>query len=76
MTNARLEPSPEGARGGAYLLNVVPGVGHAPATITSVVVYDDVLVKTSDGWRIKKRTVHANSGGGARDDRPASTELG
>jgi hypothetical protein len=63
VTNVRIEPSPEGARGGAYLLHVAPGGGPSkPATITNVVVYEDILVKTSEGWRLKYRKVYANTG--------------
>ena len=62
VTNVRIEPSPEGAHGGAYLLNVVPGGAGNPATITAVVVYEDILVKTSEGWRLKRRQVHSNGG--------------
>ena len=62
VTNVRIEPSPEGARGGAYLLNVVPGEAGKPAAITAVVVYEDILVKTSQGWRLKQRKVHSNGG--------------
>ena len=62
VTNVRIEPSAEGAHGGAYLLNVVPGEAGSPATITAVVVYEDILVNTSEGWRIRHRKVHSSGG--------------
>jgi len=62
VTNVRIEPSAEGARGGAYLLHVAPGGPNKPATIVNVIVYEDILVKTSEGWRLKYRKVYANTG--------------
>lgn len=61
-TNIWVEPTAEGARGGAYLLNIVPGEKGKPATITAVAFYEDTFVKTRDGWRIKRRKAH-NEGG-------------
>jgi hypothetical protein len=59
-TNITVDASPEGARGGAYLLIVGKGADGKFAA-TSVAVYDDVLVRTSEGWRFKKRTLYQNS---------------
>jgi hypothetical protein len=61
-TNIRLEPSPEGARGGAYLLSVTPGEAGKPASVT-VMVYEDVLAKTSEGWRFKSRRTYLSDPG-------------
>jgi hypothetical protein len=55
QTNIRFEKSPEGARGGSYMLLVIPGEPGKPPTITTVVIYQDVLVKTPEGWRFKSR---------------------
>ncbi len=54
--NAVIEPSPEGAIGKNYL--TYPGIMGIPgdATHTGYVGgYQDVYVKTAQGWRIKKR---------------------
>ena len=48
-TNVIAVPSPEGARGGAYLFSVSGGLGGT---------YDDILVKTTEGWRFKRRELH------------------
>ena len=46
----------DGAKGRAYwVLNDV--TGPAPQAVASG-YYDDVFVKTSDGWKIKSRTLH------------------
>lgn len=63
LTNVWVEPAPEGARGGAYMLVVSPAAEGKPATLTSIVVYEDVVVKTSDGWRIKSRKTHVADAG-------------
>ena len=61
--NIWTEPAPEGARGGAYLLVVAPAADGKPATLTSIVVYEDVIVKTAAGWRIKSRKTHGVDAG-------------
>jgi len=62
ISNVRFEPSPEGARGGAYLLSVTPGEPGKPASVT-VAVYEDVMVKTSEGWRFKSRKTYLSDPG-------------
>ena len=57
VTNIMIEPSPEGARGGAYL--TITG-GEKP-TVTAVGTYQDILAKTSEGWRFKRRTLYLNA---------------
>lgn len=52
-TNLVITPSPEGARGQVYLMFV--DVGTKPPSITGAGKYEDVLVKTPQGWRFKKR---------------------
>ena len=62
----RITPSPEGARGRVYwmVLDVASGdpVGDLPGVVgwtpRSTGVYEDVYVKTSEGWRMKSRTLH------------------
>ena len=56
----RITPSAEGARGRTYWL--VLDVSTGEATHSSTGYYDDVFVKTSDGWRIKSRTLNSDAG--------------
>ena len=53
--NIVIDPAPEGARGLAYVfvLNVEAG---KPPVFMAGGRYDDVIVKTSEGWRFKQRT--------------------
>jgi len=54
-----LRPTADGATGrGYYALYVV---SSKPAILTTTGHYDDEFVKTSEGWRIKKRTVLVDS---------------
>ncbi len=59
-TNIRIEPSPEGARGSAYFFNVPKPEPNKPATITGTGAYEDIIVKTPDGWRFKQRRFYTN----------------
>lgn len=52
-SNILIEPSPEGAKGSAYV--VLIDLQKNPA-ITGGGTYEDVIVKTGEGWRFKKRT--------------------
>lgn len=60
-TNITIEASPEGARGGAYYLSVPTPQPDKPASIITTGTYQDVLVKTADGWRFKSRTFYTNA---------------
>ncbi len=53
MTNHVITPSPEGATGRIYLLQL--GI-KGPGSIERHGGYEDVYVKTAAGWRIKSRT--------------------
>jgi hypothetical protein len=53
VANHVITPSPEGARGKSYLLAI--GVGGDPTTIERQGGYEDVYVKTPNGWRFKSR---------------------
>ena len=53
MTNHVITPSPEGATGRIYLLQM--GI-KGPGSIERHGGYEDVYVKTAMGWRIKSRT--------------------
>lgn len=48
-----ITPTPEGANG--TVLNFFIDVGANPPAITRASQYNDTLVKTTDGWRFKKR---------------------
>jgi 3-phenylpropionate/cinnamic acid dioxygenase small subunit len=55
--NIMIEPSPDGATGTSYFLRVKLGQKGEANTVTGGGVYRDTFVKTSEGWRIKKRIV-------------------
>jgi hypothetical protein len=57
-TNIVIEPSPEGARGSAYLL--VFNITAVPPFVEDGGIYDDWIVKTSEGWKFKKRIYYRN----------------
>jgi hypothetical protein len=63
VTNLRVEPTPEGARGGCFMISMMLGEGGKPSTI-GVAVYEDVLVKTSEGWRFKSRKTYLGEAAG------------
>jgi SnoaL-like domain len=56
VTNVVIKPSPEGATGRSYLVAIDVGENGKPSTILHGGIYDDVYVKTPEGWRIKSRT--------------------
>lgn len=66
-TNLLITPTPEGAKGAVYLLLV--DVGATPPAITRAAKYDDVLVKTPQGWRFKTRVTRG-------EGRPATPATG
>lgn len=53
MTNHVITPTPEGATGRIYLIQL--GV-KGPGSVERHGGYEDVYVKTPEGWRIKSRT--------------------
>lgn len=55
-TNYTIQPSPEGATGRVYVVWIEVGENGNPGAVQSGGHYDDVYVKTRDGWRIKTRT--------------------
>ena len=61
VTNIRIEPSAEGARGGAYFFHVPTPEPNKPAGITSTGAYEDTIVKTAEGWRFKQRKFYPNA---------------
>ena len=53
--NIAIEASAEGARGQAYVFITTVEQGK-PIVVSNGGVYDDVIVKTADGWRFKRRS--------------------
>jgi len=53
--NIVITPTPEGAKGSAYLL--LYNARNNPPTFVETAIYDDTLVKTPKGWKFKKRIV-------------------
>jgi hypothetical protein len=55
VTNHVIEPSPEGAIGKVYVVEIDAGEGRKTALIEDGGHYDDVYVKTPQGWLFKSR---------------------
>ena len=58
MTNHLIEASPEGARGKVYLLVIDIAREARPTSVNMGGHYEDVYVKTAEGWRIKSRNFY------------------
>lgn len=58
--NVTFDASAEGARGSAYLLLV--NLQATPPAIIGGGIYEDVIVKTMDGWRFKSRMYYSEKG--------------
>jgi hypothetical protein len=58
LTNVIIHPTPEGARGSQYLAAIDVSEGGKPSTLVHGGRYDDVYVKTPQGWRFKSRQYH------------------
>jgi SnoaL-like protein len=56
VTNVIVEPTLEGARGSQYIQVLTVGGNGKPPMIDHGGRYEDVYVKTVEGWRIKSRT--------------------
>jgi len=56
VTNVIIDPSPEGAIGRHYQVAINFVVGAQPVSLGATGRYEDVFVKTPEGWRFKKRT--------------------
>lgn len=56
-TNHIITPSPEGATGTVDMLMI--GLDGDPYKIAHDGYYEDIYVKTADGWRFKQRSHHA-----------------
>jgi hypothetical protein len=55
LTNVIIHPSPEGARGNQYLVAIDVAEQGKPSSVVHGGRYDDVYVKTPQGWRFKTR---------------------
>jgi hypothetical protein len=64
-SNHIIEPSPEGATGRLYLVAMGIGDRGQPSGVLHGGHYEDVYVRTTDGWRIKSRTYVASKSGPA-----------
>ena len=58
MTNHLIEASPEGARGKVYLLVIDIAREERPTSVNMGGHYEDVYVRTAEGWRIKSRNFY------------------
>ena len=58
IANHEIEPSPEGAIGKVYLMVVDCEEGQ-PSSVYIGGQYEDVYVRTPEGWRIKRRDARA-----------------
>jgi hypothetical protein len=57
LTNIVIEPSPDGAAGRQYLVVIDQGEGGRPSSALIAGHYEDIYVKTPEGWRFKQRTL-------------------
>ncbi len=55
IVNHVIEPTVDGASGREYLLQLRIGEGDRPNDVFGGGRYEDVYVKTADGWRFKRR---------------------
>ena len=63
IVNHVIEPTSEGAIGKEYLLQLRMGDGDRPNDVFGGGHYDDIYVKTPDGWRFKRRQFIPSEGG-------------
>ena len=65
IVNHVIEPTSEGAVGKEYLLQLRIGEGERPNDIFGGGHYEDIYVRTPDGWRFKRRQFTPSEGGPA-----------
>ncbi len=63
IVNHVIEPTADGAIGRQYLLQLRIGEGERPNDVFGGGRYDDVYVKTAEGWRFKRRQFTPSEGG-------------
>ena len=54
LSNLVITPSPGGATSSVYMTSI-DRTDSAPVAVTAFGMYEDTFVKTSEGWRIKRR---------------------
>jgi hypothetical protein len=72
LMNHIIEPSPEGATGKQYAAIINVGENGEPSAIQLGGHYEDIYVKTGDGWRFKRREFVPSRSG----PRPAAAPSG
>ena len=60
LTNVIVSPTAEGARGSQYLVAIDVSEGGKASSVVHGGRYEDVYVKTPQGWRFKSRQYHAS----------------
>ena len=76
LTNVTIAPSPEGATGEQYLVVIDPPESGRPERLFLGGHYEDIYVKTAQGWRYKSRTLFtANLGAEASPALPPSEPM-
>ena len=76
LTNVTIAPSPEGATGEQYLVVIDPPESGKPGRLFLGGHYEDIYVKTAEGWRYKSRTLFtANLGAEASSALPPSEPM-
>jgi len=58
LTNIVIEPSPEGAVGRQYVIIIDQAENGRPSRVLGAGHYEDIYVKTPQGWRFKQRTLY------------------
>jgi hypothetical protein len=64
LMNQLIEPAPGGATGKQYLIVIDIGESGAPSGLFVGGHYEDVYVKTANGWRFKRREFIPSRSGG------------
>jgi hypothetical protein len=72
VTNVVIEPSADGAVGHTYVAILNLGEGGRTSVLDYGGRYDDVYLKTADGWRFKKRTFYESKWGEPLQPPPAA----
>jgi hypothetical protein len=65
FVNHVIEPTSEGATGKEYLLQLRIGDGERANDVFGGGHYEDIYVKTPEGWRFKRRQFIPSEGGSA-----------
>jgi hypothetical protein len=66
LTNVMINPSSEGATGSQYYVAIDVGEDGKPSTLVEGGRFDDVYVKTADGWRFQSRILTPSKDGPAQ----------